>query len=228
MATRPRGRAVGAANRRPAGRARTLPRVSAAPPIDVAETDRRAAAGWAARCARRVLGLFESAAPEEARPRAAVVGAQAYARGTRERAPLRPLLWAALAAARAVRDPAAIAAARAAACAAAAPFLHARAMPDQVKHLLSSAAYAALARAAAPRARHDAAERELAWAIAHAPPAVRALVLRLPPLTARPVGPRGRPGLGARLSALDAALRSPTAIAPAPSTSRHRARSPAA
>ena len=43
--------------------------------------DRRLVATWAADCAERVLGVFESAVPDDERPRDAVERARAFGRG---------------------------------------------------------------------------------------------------------------------------------------------------
>src|SRR5579885_2736617 len=50
-------------------------------PQTLSEADRRIVAAWAADCAERVLGLFETEAPEDGRPRDAIARARAFARG---------------------------------------------------------------------------------------------------------------------------------------------------
>lgn len=74
---------------------------------------------WAAECAEQSLPLFEGQAAADPRPREALAGARAFARGELRIGPVRALAAAAHAAARDVTDPPAIAAARAAGQAAA-------------------------------------------------------------------------------------------------------------
>lgn len=160
----------------------------------------RAIAGWAADGAARVLPLFESAAPGDPRPREAIDAARAFASGGVRVHRLRTLAVASYAAAREVSDPAAQAAARSAGTAASAAYLHPLATLDQAKHLLSPVAYAALAQL---RASGDvgAGEAEIAHAAALAPPAVRAVLARMPARDA------GRGEVAALLHRVDAALR---------------------
>lgn len=164
------------------------------------DDDRRVAARWAAECARRVLSLFETKAPADRRPRAAIEGGRTFARGGRRTAELRSLSLAAYAAARDVGDPAAAAAARAAGLAASAAYTHALNHPDQAKHLLGPAVYAARARELAADDPAVGGE-EIRWAIEHASPEVREVVGRW---TARR---RGRSRLDALYYELDAGLR---------------------
>src|SRR5262249_51489321 len=86
--------------------------------MTLSDDERRLVGFWAADCALRVLPLFEAKAPSDARPREAIEGARAFARGGKRTAKLRSLALAAFAAAREVGDPAATAAARAAGLAA--------------------------------------------------------------------------------------------------------------
>ncbi len=166
----------------------------------LSDADRRLLARWAAACATRTLRLFEAAAPADSRPREALAALGTYARGGRRDAALRSHVWAALAAAREVDDPAAAAAGRAAAVAAGIAYTHTDVTAAQTKHVFAPAAYAARARELAAD-DPDAADREIRWAIAHASPAIRALVRRMP---ARKPS-RGR--LGALVQQLDAGLR---------------------
>ena len=108
---------------------------------------------------------------------------------------------AAHAAAREIDDPAAAAAARAAGHAAASAYTHPLRDVQQTKHIVGPAAYAALALELHHPAEPTIADREVAWAIAHAPPAVRAVLLEMP---ARAVGTSRVDGL---LYALDAGIR---------------------
>ena len=105
----------------------------------------RAIGGWAADCAERALGVFETRAGSDLRPRAAIEGIREFAAGGRRVARLRILALGAHAAAREVGDPAAAAAARAAGAAAASAYTHPLADVHQTKHVVGSAAYAALA-----------------------------------------------------------------------------------
>ncbi len=66
-------------------------------------------ASWAADCAERVLPLFEAQAPNDTRPRAAIAGLQAFARGEMRIGGVRALAARAHAAAREVGDPPAVA-----------------------------------------------------------------------------------------------------------------------
>src|SRR5947199_392703 len=50
-------------------------------PQTLSEDDRRTVAAWAADCAERVLWVFEAEAPEDSRPRDAIVRTRAFARG---------------------------------------------------------------------------------------------------------------------------------------------------
>lgn len=163
--------------------------------------DRRRAGQWAAICAGRVLSIFEAKAPKDLRPRAAIEGAWAFARGGRRTAKLRTLALAAHAAAREVDDPAAAAAARAAGIAASTAYTHALANPDQAKHMLGPAVYAARARELAADDDPNVGDAEIQWAVQHAAPEVREVVGRWP---AR--GP-GRSRLETLYYQLDAGLR---------------------
>lgn len=83
-------------------------------PLTLSEEDRRVVAIWAADCAERVLPIFELAAPTDTRPRDAIEGVRAFARGEMRVGPVRVLSAKAHAAAREVQVPSATAAARAA------------------------------------------------------------------------------------------------------------------
>jgi len=150
------------------------------PAMTYNEGDLRRLGHWAAKCAGRVLPLFEAQVPDDDRPRAALAGVRAYARGGKRTNHLRRLIWAAMAAAREAYEPAAIAAARAAYSAASVTFMHARYTPGQEKHALGAAMYAALA-CELSAGNSAAADSEIRWAIRHASPAVRTIVRRLPP-----------------------------------------------
>jgi hypothetical protein len=169
--------------------------------IDLGMHELREIAGFAAECARRVLPIFERAAPADARPREAMDAALAFARGGKRTSALRASGWAAYKAAQTASAPAAVEAAQAACQAAAAAYLHPLASAHQVKHILGAAAHAA--RAAELDAGDDrsvgAASRD--WARQHAPPAVVAVLARYP------AAPPGGGRVGELLRDLDTALR---------------------
>ena len=139
--------------------------------LTLTEDDRRILAGWAADCAERTLPLFELQAPADTRPRDAIDGLRAFARGELKVGSARALSAAAHAAARNVADPAAVAAARAAGQAAA------------VAHMAAHArgvAYAAIAVGLAAPDDAGATATEIRWQLDHATPVVRAVLRRLP------------------------------------------------
>lgn len=149
--------------------------------LTLSEDDRRVLAVWAAECAERSLPLFEDQAAADPRPREALDGVRAFARGELRIGPVRALAAAAHAAARDVTDPAAVAAARAAG--------HAAAVAHMASHALGAPAYAA--RAAALAAEDDSAGAQVVeWVDAHASRAVRDVLRRLPSRT-HPPGPLG-------------------------------------
>lgn len=163
--------------------------------IELSMDELREITGYAAACARRVLPLFERALPADPRPREAVEAAEAFAGGGRRTAALRRSAWAAYKAAQEAREGAPSAAedaARAASHAAAAAFLHPRASAHQVKHVLGAAAHAARAEELA---------EEWAPADGSAPPAVSAVLVRLPP------APAGGGRVGEIVRDLDGSLR---------------------
>jgi hypothetical protein len=158
----------------------------------LSEDDRRVLAVWAADCAERTLPLFEARAPSDTRPRDAVDGVRAFARGELRIGEARTLSVRAHAAAREVGDPAATAAARAAG--------HAAAVAHMAGHARGAPAYAALAAGLAARAGVAAAADEIGWAVSHASPAVREVLRRLPP------PPRAASPLGTLLTDLHTKL----------------------
>ena len=135
------------------------------------DADHQLLALWAASCAEHVLALFESARPEDARPRQAIEHARAWARGEVTMSQARTAAFAANAAARDLSG-----AARHAAHAAG----QAAAVAHVAAHELGAAAYAIKAvRAAAPLGEEgDVAGRlECRWQRAQLPEAIRELVL---------------------------------------------------
>lgn len=169
--------------------------------ISLSEEERRLLASWVADCAERALPLLEAKAPSDTRPREAIEGARAYARGGKRTARLRSLALAAFSVAREVGDASAAAAARAAGLAASFAFIHERVTAEQAKHALGPAAYAARARELAQDAELGAANEEIRWAIEHASPQVLEVMRRVP------VRDSGRGRLDALMLQLDAGLR---------------------
>jgi len=139
--------------------------------LTLSEDDRRVLAVWAADCAERTLPLYEAQAPNDTRPRDAIEGLRAFARGELRVGPARALSVGAHAAARAVGDPAAVAAARAAGQAVA------------VAHMAAHArgvVYAAIAAGLAAPDDPNAVAAEARWQLEHASPTVREVLRRLP------------------------------------------------
>ncbi|MCA0246283.1 MAG: exonuclease SbcC [Proteobacteria bacterium] len=173
------------------------------------EDELRQVAHYAAACARRALPVFEAAHPHDPRPRDAIAAAEAFAAGGKRTAALRKAAWSAYAAARDAAPAPAANAAYAASHAAAAAFLHPRATPHQVKHVLGAAVHQALA--LAPNTGNESDDggdggsttgrAPLDGAAALASPAVRRVLHRFPSPR------RGRTRFGELLSDLDAALR---------------------
>ena len=134
------------------------------------DADHQLLALWAATCAEHVLPLFESARPDDPRPRTAIEAARAWVRGELPMMQARAAGGHAMGAARDLSG-----AARNAAYAAG----QAGAVAHVAEHDLGAAAYAIKAvRAAAPA--HEAAEagrRECRWQRDQLPAAVRELVL---------------------------------------------------
>jgi hypothetical protein len=134
------------------------------------DPDHQLLALWAASCAEHVLDLFESARPEDARPRQAIEHARAWARGDVNMTQARRAAGHAMGAARDLRG-----AARHAAYAAG----QAGVVAHVAAHELGAAAYAIkAARAGAPLGEGDAAGRlECRWQRDQLPDAIRELVL---------------------------------------------------
>jgi hypothetical protein len=127
---------------------------------------------WAADCAERTLALFEAQAPGDTRPRDAIDGLRAFARGEMRIGPMRALAVQAHAAARSVDDPAAAAAARAAG--------HAAATAHMAAHARGVPAYAGVAAGLASPDKPSAPMDEVRWALGHASPTVRDVLRKLP------------------------------------------------
>lgn len=155
-------------------------------PQTLSESDRRLVAAWAADCAERVLWLFEAEAPQNDRPRALIARARAFARGELDTASEIRRRFAGGVSAGDVMGPAAVAAARAAAQAAAICHMGA--------HALGAAAYAVKAARLAAADRPEAVEDEIRWQLGHMSTEVRAALRTLPRVGENPSGPLG-PGL---------------------------------
>lgn len=149
--------------------------------LTLSENDRRVLAVWAADCAERTLSLFEAQAPNDTRPREAIDGARAFARGEMRIGKVRALAAQAHAAAREIADPAAVAAARAAG--------HAAAVGHMAAHA-RGVAYAVIAAGLAAPDDRTAVDDEVRWQQRHASPDVRTVLRRLPP-PPRPAGVLG-------------------------------------
>jgi hypothetical protein len=134
------------------------------------DTDHRLLALWAASCAEHVLGLFETARPEDPRPRQAIEHARAWVRGEVKMMQARAAGGHAMGAARDLQG-----AARHAAYAAG----QAGAVAHVAAHELGAAAYAIkAAHAAAPEGLREVAGRlECQWQRDQLPDAIRELVL---------------------------------------------------
>ncbi len=155
-------------------------------PQTLSAADRRVVAAWAADCAERVLGLFETEAPGDSRPREAIARTRAFARGELSVAEEIRSRFENGGAPHKVSAPAAAAAARAAGQAAAIPHMGA--------HALGAAAYAANAAGLAAPERPDAVSEEIRWQLGHMSASIRAALLLLPPVGENRSGPLG-PGL---------------------------------
>jgi len=133
------------------------------------DSDHHLLALWAATCAEHVLHLFESARPEDPRPRQAIEHARAWVRGEVKMMQARATAGHAMGAARDLRG-----AARHAAYAAG----QAAAVAHVAAHELGAAAYAIkAARAAAPDDADAAGRIECRWQRDQLPDAIRDLVL---------------------------------------------------
>jgi hypothetical protein len=158
-------------------------------PQALSEHDRRTVALWAADCAERALPLFESEAPEDARPRDAIARARAFGRGELGAAEEIRRRFVAGRAAHVVTSGAAVSAARAAA--------QASGVAHMGAHALGAAAYAARAMSLANPGVPQALDDEIAWQLHRMSPEVRSALRALPPLGRDAAGPLGA-GLLAR------------------------------
>ncbi len=134
--------------------------------------DQRALAVWAADCAERVLPLFESAYPEDDRPRKAIEACRRWVRtGVFKMADIRGASLAAHAAAREAKE-------NEAACCAAHAAGQAVATAHVPQHAYGSAYYALKAMAANdPADAEDKVAQERGWQSEHIPDALREEVM---------------------------------------------------
>jgi hypothetical protein len=163
--------------------------------------DLRAVTCYAAESAQEVLEIYESAYPDDSRPREAIDAAWTFARGGKRGKTLRDTAWAALKAARDADMAAAGNAARAAMCAASAAFLHPLADAHQVKHMLGAAAHAARAVELIAGDDRTVGAKHIEHACRRATPAVVDVLKRYP------TAPPGEGRVGELMRDLDAALR---------------------
>ncbi|MHB1569643.1 MAG: putative immunity protein [Solirubrobacteraceae bacterium] len=152
----------------------------------LSEADRRIVAAWAADCAERVVGVFEAEVPGDRRPRDSIARTRAFARGELDVAGEIRRRFVGGGAARGLSSPAAVAAARAAGQAAAVAHMGA--------HALGAAAYAAEAAGLAAPDRPEAVAEEIQWQLSNLSMAARDALRRLPPVGENRSGPLG-PGL---------------------------------
>ncbi|MFC4493832.1 putative immunity protein [Streptomyces ovatisporus] len=163
----------------------------------------RAVARYAAESAQEVLGFFEDAHPEDARPRTAVEAAWTFANGAPRTKLQRVASLDAHRAARAAAGEAAGHAARAAGDAASAAYLHPLAKATQVGHILRATASAA--RAAELRAGDDPAVGDAVIRQARR----RATPVLIDVLGRYPLAPTGKSRVAHLMKALDSSLRTP-------------------
>jgi Imm-5 like putative immunity protein len=155
-------------------------------PQTLSEPERRIVAAWAADCAERVLGLFEAEAPDDMRPRESIARTRAFARGELTVADEIRRRFVGGGAARQVSTPAAVAAARAAGQAAAVAHMGA--------HALGAAAFAAKATGLATPDRPEIVCDEIKWQLSNLSAAARVALRQLPRVGEDRSGPLG-PGL---------------------------------
>lgn len=145
------------------------------------ESDRRIVAGWAARCAERVVPLFDGGEPEATQVRDALARARAYAAGRSTSAEEIRKRMIAVKAASSGKTPAGAAAARSVAQAAAVAHMGA--------HALGAAAYAVKAVSLEGRGRPDAVDEEIRWQLGELTDRERTALRLLPLLGSDSGGP---------------------------------------
>lgn len=169
--------------------------------FDLTMDELRAVARFAVESAEQVLPVFEAAAPDDPRPRAAVDAAREFVNGAnRSRSQRVTALDAHRAAAEADTEAVRLAA-RAAGDAASAAYLHPIAKATQVGHILRAAACAARVAELAGGGDPEAGERAVEQARRRATPVLVDVLSRYP------AAPRGKARVAHLMSTLDAALR---------------------
>ncbi|MER7013660.1 putative immunity protein [Saccharopolyspora sp. NPDC000359] len=176
---------------------------------ELSTTELRDVAAYAVSCAEPAMAIFESARPDDHRPREAIEAARAFATGAKRSKLIRDTAWAAHRAYQETRDAGQLAAseaARAAVAAASAAYLHPLAKATQVLHILGPAAHAARAYELHADDAPAIAREHLEKARNLASPTVVSVLTRYPPAP----GGRGRAGELVRI--LDTALRQATTL----------------
>ncbi|MEU5838306.1 putative immunity protein [Streptomyces diacarni] len=161
----------------------------------------RVVARYVARTAEEVLSVFESAVPQDPRPRAALDAAWEFAGGARRTRLQRVTSLDAHRAAKEAPTEASRLAARAAGDAASAAYLHPIAKAHQVGHILRAAASAARIAEIGAGGDPEAGDRTIERARQRATPVLVDVLLRFPP------APAGRNRVAQLMAALDASLR---------------------
>jgi hypothetical protein len=155
-------------------------------PQTLSEADRRLIAAWAADCAERVLPLFETEAPADDRPRAAIARTRAFARGELNTAEEIRRRFVGGVPTGEMNSPAAAAAARAAG--------QAVAICHMGAHALGAAAYAVKAVSLGAPDQPELVRDEVRWQLTHMTAEVRSALRALPVVGENSSGPLG-PGL---------------------------------
>lgn len=171
----------------------------------------RVVASFALASAEEVLGLFETACPDDGRPRSAIEAARAFAEGAPRSNLQRVTSTNAHRAAREVTDEAAAHAARAAGDAAAAAYLHPLAQATQVGHILRASAHAARALELSAGGSARVGDAAIERAGQRATDTLVAVLCRYPP------APTGRGRVAELMSSLDSDLRAGHSPADEPS-----------
>ncbi|MCX5536922.1 exonuclease SbcC [Streptomyces sp. NBC_00006] len=171
--------------------------------FDLTMDELRAVARYAVESAQPVLPVFEAAAPDDPRPRAAVDAAWEFVNGANRTRLQRVTSLDAHRAAAAADTEAVRLAARAAGDAASAAYLHPIAKATQVGHILRAAACAARVAELAAGGDPEAGERDIERARRRATPVLVDVLSRYP------AAPQGKGRVAHLMSALDASLRGP-------------------
>ena len=158
-------------------------------PQTLSEADRRLVASWAADCAERVLGIFESEVPNDPRPRNLIERTRAFATGNADTANEIRNRFKGGVGVNDVNSDSAMAAARSAG--------QAHAVSHMGAHGLGAAAYAVRAVSMANHNDPQTVENEISWQIEHMSDEVRSALQTLPMVGENSSGPLG-PGLLSR------------------------------